>query len=203
MHPDTTRRQFLSEGTTLAAGLCAATGGTASEEQPALLKEYPRMHAGRGGPVGSSTDRGKLVPGLRSADAPPVPVEAPDLPKLSWRMVDGAKEFHLHAQPVKRELLPQFWSNHWCYNGSLPGPVIEVNEGDRVRIVLHNELPEPNSLHLHGLELPNRVDGVPFVVAEPVMPGKSRAYEMTLHRRAPTSTTLIFPCRKPSVWLAP
>lgn len=180
MQPDPTRRQILTEGTLLASGLCA--GAAAGQEPAAPVAEYPRTHAGPGGPVGSPTDRGKLVPGLRSPLLPPVPVQAPDLPKLAWTRVAGAKEFHLHAQPVKRELLPGFWSNHWCYNGTLPGPVIEVDEGDRIRIVLHNELPEPNSLHLHGLELPNHVDGVPFVVAEPVMPGKSRAYEMTLHQ---------------------
>ena len=38
--------------------------------------------------------------------------------------------------------------NHWGYNGTMPGPTIEVNEGDRVRIVVHNELPEPTTLAL-------------------------------------------------------
>src|SRR5262249_38236822 len=144
--------------------------------------EYPRYHAGPGGPFGSPTDRGKLVPGLRSPDEPPVPITVPDMAKLPPRLVDGVKEFHLTAEPVKRELLPGFFSNHWGFNGNLPGPPVEAVEGDRVRFVLHNELPEPTSLHLHGLELPNAVDGVPFVVADPVMPGKSRAYEFKLHQ---------------------
>src|SRR5262249_48152499 len=113
---------------------------------------------------------------------PPVPVKAPDLAKLRWKMVDGAKEFHLHAQPVKRELLPDLFVNHWGFNGSMPGPTIEVTEGDRVRIVLHNALPEPTSLHLHGLELPVAMDGVPFVVQDPIPPGKSFTYEVTLHQ---------------------
>src|SRR6202023_889375 len=73
---------------------------------------------------------------------------------LPWKTVKGAKEFHLHAQPVKRELLPNNFMNHWGYNGTMPGPTIQVTEGDRVRIVLHNDLPESTELHLHGLELP-------------------------------------------------
>jgi hypothetical protein len=132
--------------------------------------------------VGNPTDRGKLVPGLRSPTAPPVPVETPDLPSLPWKMVNGAKEFHLHAQPVKRELLPGDFMNHWGYNGTMPGPTIQVAEGDRVRIVVHNHLPEPTELHLHGLELPNAMDGVPHVVQEPIKPGGTGVYELTVHQ---------------------
>src|SRR5262245_4495721 len=154
MASETTRRDFLLGGTLATAGLVAAGPSPApGQEQPAQPKptadkDYPRYHTGPGGPVGSPTDRGKLVPGLRGAGEPPVPVEVPDLPKLAPKRVDGVQEFHLHAQPVKCELLPNFWSNHWGFNGTMPGPVLEVTEGDRIRIVLHNELPEPTSLHL-------------------------------------------------------
>lgn len=179
MNSDTSRRQFLRQGGL--ATTAALTGAAAASAQEPTA--YPRDHAGAGGPVGSPTDRGKLVPGLRSPQEPPVPVETPDLvSQLPFQMVDGFKEFHLRAQPVKRELLPNVFINHWCYNGSMPGPTIQVTEGDRVRIVLHNELPEPTSLHLHGLELPNKVDGVPFVVEEPVPPGGHRAYEFHVHQ---------------------
>jgi manganese oxidase len=109
-----------------------------------------------------------------------VPVETPDLPKLPPKLVDGVKEFHLVAQPVKRELLPGMVMNQWGFTGTMPGPTLEVTEGDRVRIILTNELPEPTSLHLHGLELPIVVDGVPFVVQDPIMPGKSFTYEFTV-----------------------
>jgi FtsP/CotA-like multicopper oxidase with cupredoxin domain len=64
----------------------------------------------------------------------------------------------------------------------MPGPTIQVTEGDRLRIVLHNELPEPTSLHLHGLELPVAMDGVPHVVQDPVKPGGTFAYEFTVHQ---------------------
>jgi hypothetical protein len=155
---------------------------TQGQEHRHEVTAYPRDHAGSGGPVGSATDRGKLVPGLRSSTAPPVLVETPDLSNLEWKMVRGTKEFHLHAQPVKRELLPGNFMNHWGYNGTMPGPTIQVTEGDRVRIILHNELPEPTSLHLHGLELPIAMDGVPFVVQEPVKPGDTFVYELSVHQ---------------------
>jgi FtsP/CotA-like multicopper oxidase with cupredoxin domain len=189
MSHETTRRHFLCGGALATAGALAADAPPAGGASPGQGheprqgdKEFPRDHPGAGGPPGSATDRGKLVPGLRSPAEPPVPVETPDLPDLPWKVVRGAKEFHLRAQPVKRELLPGNFMNHWGYNGTMPGPTIQVTEGDRVRIVLHNELPEPTSLHLHGLELPVAMDGVPYVVQDPVQPGGTFAYEMTVHQ---------------------
>jgi hypothetical protein len=132
--------------------------------------------------VGSATDRGKLVPGFRKADEPPVPVETPDLAKLPFKLVDGVKEFHLHAQHTRREFLPGDFMDVWGYNDSMPGPTIEVTEGDRVRIMMHNMLPESTILHLHGFEIPNRIDGVHGVSQEPVPPGGQAVYEFTLHQ---------------------
>src|ERR1700722_12729984 len=138
MERDSTRREFLHAGTLATAGLLAAGAPPQADcaEPPQNAQPdhnhhddqtYPRDHAGPGGLVGSPTDRGKLVPGLRAATEPPVLVETPDLPNnLSWKMVDGAKEFHLRAQPVKRELLPGQFMNHWGYNGAMPGPTIQV-----------------------------------------------------------------------------
>jgi FtsP/CotA-like multicopper oxidase with cupredoxin domain len=183
MHPKSSRRQFLTGGAAATSGLLAGQALTAAEpDTPPGDAEFPRLHAGKGGPVGSPSDRGKLVPGYRSPDEPPVRLTTPDLPKLEPRLVDGVKEFHLNVEPVKRELLPDLFSNHWGYNGSMPGPTIEVTEGDRIRIVVHNRLPAPTSLHLHGLELPIAMDGIPFVTENPIMPGTSRAYEVTLHQ---------------------
>lgn len=145
-------------------------------------KDFSRAHPSAGGPVGSDTDRGKLVPGLRDPKLPPLPVVAPDLTDLPYKMVDGFKEFHLHAEVVKRELLPDHQMNHWGYNGSFPGPTIQVVVGDKVRIVVHNHLPEDTTLHLHGLELVNSMDGVPHITQHPIKPGKTGVYEVTLHQ---------------------
>jgi hypothetical protein len=79
MESETTRRDFI-RGTTLAtAGLLAARGTSeveaaqpsAKHEHEPSAKGYPRDHAGPGGAVGTATDRGKLVPGLRAATEQP------------------------------------------------------------------------------------------------------------------------------------
>lgn len=191
MDHGTNRRDFLCGGAMATAGFLAAstTPVTHGQEKPGEHKHdltsdqaYSRDYPGLGGPVGSASDRGKLVPGHRGADEKPVPVETPDLDKLFWEMKDGIKEFHLYARHTRREFLPGMVMDVWCYNDSMPGPTIEANEGDQIRIVLHNELPEPTTLHLHGLELPNRMDGVPGVTQDPIMPGESFAYELELHQ---------------------
>ncbi len=130
----------------------------------------------------SDTDRGKLVPGLRGVDESPVLVEPPDLTKLFWELKDDVKEFHLHCRHTQREFLPDMWFNVWGFNDSMPGPTIEAVEGDRVRIVVHNELPESTTLHWHGLEVPNRMDGVHGLNQDPIKPGTSFVYEFDLHQ---------------------
>jgi FtsP/CotA-like multicopper oxidase with cupredoxin domain len=98
-----------------------------------------------------------------------VPVETPDVPQLPWRMDGGVKEFHLVAEPVKQEIVPGRVIDLWGYNGSAPGPTIQVNQGDRVRIIVDNHLPEATSMHWHGFEVPVEMDGSPGMNA-PIMP---------------------------------
>jgi FtsP/CotA-like multicopper oxidase with cupredoxin domain len=179
MSQDTTRRNFLRGAA--AVGLLAAEGLPTSAAEDADA-DYPRDHPGVGGPVGSATDRGKLVAGFRKAGAPPIPVVTPDLEKLPFELIDGVKEFHLHAMHTRREFLPGAWMDVWGYNDLCPGPTIEVTEGDRVRIVMHNMLPESTILHIHGLEGSNRIDGVHGVTQEAVPPGGKVVYEFTLRQ---------------------
>jgi manganese oxidase len=121
-----------------------------------------------------------------SHSAPPgsgiVSVETPDVPELPWRMAGGAKEFHLIAEPVKQELVPGKIVNLWGYNGSAPGPTIQVNQGDRVRIIVDNHLPEATSMHWHGFEIPIEMDGSPGISQDPIPPGGRFVYEFTLHQ---------------------
>ena len=114
--------------------------------------------------------------------AAPVPVVTPDVPKLPYTMDGNVKVFRLVAEPVKRELLPGRVIDVWGYNGSCPGPTIEATQGDRVRIILENHLPEPTTMHWHGLEIPNAMDGMPYISQKPIPPGGSFAYEFTLHQ---------------------
>ncbi len=101
---------------------------------------------------------------------------------LPWRMKDGVKEFHLVAEPVRREMAPGLVANLWGYNGQSPGPTIEVVEGDRLRIFVTNKLPEVTSVHWHGQRLPNGMDGVTGLTQPPIPPGKTYVYEFVAQR---------------------
>src|SRR6266850_1196004 len=68
------------------------------------------------------------------------------------------------------------------YNGSCPGPTIQVQQGERVRVIFENRLPESTSMHWHGLELPIEQDGVPYISQKPVAPGEKYVYEFTVHQ---------------------
>jgi hypothetical protein len=118
----------------------------------------------------------------RHPSGPPVSVITPDIPSLAYTMDGGVKVFHLVAEPVKQQILPGKVLNLWGFNGSAPGPTIQVNQGDRVRIIVDNHLPEPTSMHWHGFEIPINMDGGPGVSQEPIKPGGQFIYEFTLHQ---------------------
>ncbi len=129
-----------------------------------------------------------------------------NVPPLGYEMDGNTKVFNLIAQPVKRFLTEGRMPDEsfikekyrftggmhhmhqpkkvklWGYNGSMPGPTIEATQGDRVRVILKNELPEPTSIHWHGLEVPNEMDGAAGVTQPPVPPGGTFVYEFALHQ---------------------
>jgi FtsP/CotA-like multicopper oxidase with cupredoxin domain len=92
----------------------------------------------------------------------------------------GIKVFELTAAPVQWETEPGVVKEAWTYNGMVPGPTIEAELGDRVRIVLHNELPEPTTIHFHGMTVPAAIDGVPVISQDAVLPGETFTYEFTV-----------------------
>ena len=87
---------------------------------------------------------------------------------LAPRVEKGVKVFELTAKPTRWETEPGKFVDAWAYNERVPGPQIRVTEGDRVRLVVRNELPESTVVHFHGLELPIDQDGVPFITQPPV-----------------------------------
>jgi len=110
---------------------------------------------------------------------------------LDFSEEDGVKVFELTARPVRWAILEgskPVTVTAWSYNGTVPGPMIRVTEGDQVRIVLTNELPDPTSIHWHGIPLPNAMDGVPPFTQMAVQPGESFTYEFT----APPAGTFMY-----------
>ncbi|MDC8104051.1 multicopper oxidase domain-containing protein [Chryseobacterium sp. B21-037] len=61
-------------------------------------------------------------------------------------------------------------------NGQIPMPTLTFTEGDIAEIVVHNQLKENTSLHWHGVFLPNKEDGVPFLTQNPIKPGETYTY---------------------------
>ncbi len=112
-----------------------------------------------------------------------LPVETPDVPKMPWKMEGGVKVFHITAEVVKTEFIPGKVVYAWGYNGSVPGPTIEVIEGDKCRFILHNKLPEPTTIHWHGFEIPIKMDGMPAISQPLVMPGETFTYEFTVRQK--------------------
>jgi len=109
-------------------------------------------------------------------------MESPDIGDLPITMDGDTKVFHLIAEPVKRKIVPWKTLDIWGYNGSSPGPTIQVQQGDRVRIEVENRLPESTTMHWHGLEVPIEQDGVPYNSQKPIAPGETYAYEFTVHQ---------------------
>ena len=85
----------------------------------------------------------------------------------------GVVELSLTAAPAKLELLPGKPTEAWAYNGTVPGPTLELREGDFVTVHFTNNLTQPTTVHWHGLHLRAGSDGSPL---NAVLPGRSRDY---------------------------
>jgi plastocyanin len=94
--------------------------------------------------------------------------------------VEGVKVFHLTLDELPDlEVEPGVKKSAYAINGSVPAPTIKVDEGDRVRIVVKNDLPFPTSTHWHGMILPNDQDGVGGITQPHIEPGTEYTYEWT------------------------
>lgn len=159
------RRNFLAgAATVLGAGL-VSKAGAASIPEAAIIQ-----HANT------------LPPAPPPNGRPFNPVVTLNGWSAPWRMKNGWKEFHLVAEPVIRELAPGMKATLWGYNGSSPGPTIEVVEGDKVRIFVTNKLPEHTTIHWHGQRLPNGMDGVGGLTQPHIPVGKTFVYEFEAKR---------------------
>ncbi len=151
----------------------ALAGGAVAATSAAVLLS-PRLQA-----QATYTGDG-LAPGQPDTDYKPVVI--PNGDKLSWKIVDGVKVFHLVAQEADHEVAPGLTIKGWGYNGKIHGPAIEAVEGDRVRIYVTNQLPEPTTVHWHGLLLPNGMDGVGGLTQRLIQPDETFKYEFVLRQ---------------------
>ncbi len=116
--------------------------------------------------------------GARAADPRPEIRGARGLEELDWTMdADGVKHFRLTAERIRWETTEGKLVDAMAYNRMIPGPLIRVTEGERVRITVTNAMDEPHTTHWHGLFVPNDMDGVPGISQDPILPGESFTYE--------------------------
>jgi FtsP/CotA-like multicopper oxidase with cupredoxin domain len=162
------RRSFL-RGLATVAGAATATHAAGQHVHPSPPAAPRRAAPGRRVPAH------EFGPGV-------VPVVSPDIPDMAWRLENGVKVFDIRVEHVRTELIPGRVMDGWGFNGSIPGPTIQVTDGDRVRFVVENRLPEPFSMHWHGLEIPVDMDGMPGISQELIAPGGRFVYEFTLRQ---------------------
>ncbi|MCB1114156.1 MAG: copper oxidase [Chlamydiia bacterium] len=105
------------------------------------------------------------------------PVVVPNGSKVDYKVVEGVKVFHLTAEVIDWNVADNLKIKAWGYNGSFPGPVIELGAGDRVRIYVTNRLPAPTTTHWHGVLLPCGMDGVSALTQPAIKPGETFVYE--------------------------
>jgi hypothetical protein len=154
------RRSFIQKAFGLGAGLFAAPKMFAdSQHGPSSRRRFART-----GPAFS------------------MPVVTADIGDLPCTMDGGTKVFHLIAEVVKQQISPLKTIDAWGFNGSAPGPTIQVNQGDHVRVIFDNHLPEPTSMHWHGFEDNIQNDGMPGISQNLVKPGGRFIYEFTIHQ---------------------
>lgn len=157
------RRSFLQSALGITAGLFA------SEK---LVAEAP---AGQSERLKKRTSR-------NSRASFNVPVITPDIGDMPFTMDGKVKVFHLIAQVISQQISPDKKIDVWGFNGSAPGPTIQVNEGDHVRVIFDNQLPEPTSIHWHAFEDQIQYDSQPGISQPAVKPGGRFIYEFDIQQ---------------------
>ena len=158
------RRTFLQRAMGAGAALFA-TRSLAAQMQMAPMPPAPRPSAALG-----------QLPTAANA------VVTTDVGDLPYTLDGETKVFHLIAEVIKQQIHPDKTIDAWGFNGSAPGPTIQVNQGDHVRVIFDNHLPEPSSIHWHGFEDMVGYDGMPGISQAPVRPGGRFVYEFHIHQ---------------------
>ena len=150
------------EGMTLAPGASAGVNGTATP----------------GSMMANNPDSARMMEPITAPNAQPA-TETEGGQPLAFREENGVKIFELTTKAVQWPIMDGVTVTAYTYNGTVPGPMIRVSEGDQVRVIVKNELPVPTTIHWHGVEVPNAMDGVPGVTQDPIQPGETFTYEFT------------------------
>ena len=145
----TRREMIMSAALAGGAGLLSSSVSGAQEAKAAVA-------------ANTSSTLPKVPPPSRRTrgDLSYTPVHSLNGRSMPLVMKNGVKEFHLIAEEFEHEFAPGSYIKAWGYNGSTPGPTIEAVEGDRIRLLVTNKLPEHTTIHWHAIFLPNGTVGV-------------------------------------------
>jgi len=156
--------------------LPVAAASIATPAATALSAVDHSVHAAASAsPTASPTDHDLAHQAVTAAF--PAKTQGAGLQELPSKIVDGAREFELTCGTLKWEVTPGQVLNAIAYNGQVPGPIIRVTEGERVRVKVTNKLAESTAVHWHGQRVINTMDGVPFITQPPIKPGATYVYE--------------------------
>jgi len=91
----------------------------------------------------------------------------------------AVRSFELTAAPTSVQQFDGRLLDVWAYNDRVPGPILRVRLGESIEVKLHNRLPQPTTIHWHGVRVPNAMDGVPGVTQDRIAPGSTFTYRFT------------------------
>ena len=112
-------------------------------------------------------------------------------PALAFAGKDDDGFILVRARPGKAALKAPWGppTDIWSYEGTAPGPEIRITRGDELRLRLINDLPQPTSIHWHGVRTPNAMDGVPGLTQQAIAPAGSSTMSLPRPMPAPSGIT--------------
>ena len=170
-----TRRDWIK-----AAGAATLGGLAGGNDAQAQASSHDREHPRTPDRDPSADSKSVAPPPVRAVGYRPV--RTLNGWTLPYQMKAGVKEFHLVAEEIEHQFAPGSRVKCWGYNGTTPGPTIEVVEGNRIRILVTNRLGEPTTIHWHGILLPSGMDGVGGLSQPDIQPGETYQYEFTVRQ---------------------
>jgi manganese oxidase len=181
-----TRRQFIRTAGVVGAGagLTAACATLTTPTPPAASEDTSGMDMAAV-PVAQTEPDYKVIDEAHKAQVDKFLANIGKDPnfwgvELPFTMDGDTKVFEITAKNVDWETQPgTVIKGAYTYNSLVPGPIIRVTEGDKVRVNVKNEMKVSTSVHFHGVLVPNKMDGVPYVTQPPIEPGQTFPYEFT------------------------
>ena len=176
-----TRRTFLKASGAIATALGLGVGTAQALAAPGLPNHAPEQTGGM-----SADDMDKMHEASVKAFFDNIGKNPDFWGVLMPHTLDGdTKVFNVTCTEGPWETQPGTIVDAMMYNGRVPGPTIRVTQGDKVRVIVNNQMTQSTAVHMHGVHTPNAMDGVPFITQPVIKPGASFVYEFVAQ---PTGT---------------